>query len=668
MAKIAELIINLKANTAALAKDFEKATGLSHSASKKISQALKLIGVAALAAGAALGAIGIASVKMAMDAVESENLFEVSMGRMAKAARAWSEDLSASLGLNAFEVRKMVGTFDVMTKSLGVAEEQAFEMSKGLTQLAQDMASFFNLRPEEAFLKLQSGITGEVEPLKRLGILVNEAITKQTAYSAGIAKQGAQLTEVQKVQARYLAIMNQTSAAQGDLARTIDSPTNALRVMRAQMEQLSIELGMDLLPAFRGLAIGGQKLITWLKQVREEVDSNSRDVGLLAKAVRAIPVYVTDWSIRLALLNLELKEWRLRLESAAFAAMGLVDALRPFKGDEARAFLQMAADAANEAAKTEELWNAQLSETTLRLRGASKVVDELNTNLSGSGGAADSQDKAKQKTDEHAKAIQSLIEGLIEEAATFGLSKQAIALRTLELHGATAEQKVFTRALFDTIGELETVKNITDLVAQANRDFDSAQRQVWESAAANIDYANAEAKGFHKEIGEVKEVTKEASDAAQQFAVTVGRGFENAILHGEGLRGVLAGIATDLASMIFQMAVIAPLAKALSGVSFFGGLFGGGGTIAGKQQGGMVGAGRPYLVGESGPEVFVPAMAGNIVPHGAAGAGANVFNFNIDARGADAAVEHRVCRALAMMEGRTVARALRTADERRLRA
>ena len=87
-------------------------------------------------------AVGTASIKMAMDAIESENLFEVSMGKMADSARQWSEGLRSQLGLNAFEVRKNVGTFNLMFTAMGVGEKASFDMAKGLTQLSVDMASF----------------------------------------------------------------------------------------------------------------------------------------------------------------------------------------------------------------------------------------------------------------------------------------------------------------------------------------------------------------------------------------------------------------------------------------------------------------------------------------------------------------------------------------------
>ena len=121
-------------------------------------------------------------------------------------------------------------------------------MSEGLTKLSYDMASFYNLNPEEAFNKLKSGISGEAEPLKALGILVNDNTIKTYAYANGIAKQGKELTESQKVQARYGAIMEATKKAQGDLARTMDSPTNKLRIMQEQVNQLGIKFGQLLIP------------------------------------------------------------------------------------------------------------------------------------------------------------------------------------------------------------------------------------------------------------------------------------------------------------------------------------------------------------------------------------------------------------------------------------
>ena len=195
--------------------------------------------------------IGKSSVQMAMDVVESESLFETSMGSMAGAAREWSEQLSESLGLNAYELRQNVGIMYNMTKSMGIAGDTAYDLSTSLVLLAQDMASFYNMDTEEAFVKLRAGITGETEPLKALGILVDENTVSQYAYQNSLAETGEELTQQQKVLARYYAILDQTSTAQGDLARTIESPANQLRIFQAQLEQTRIELGMGLLPVLQ---------------------------------------------------------------------------------------------------------------------------------------------------------------------------------------------------------------------------------------------------------------------------------------------------------------------------------------------------------------------------------------------------------------------------------
>lgn len=222
-----------------------------------LEDSLGNFGSKATAAGAALAplslaitGVGVASLKMAMNAVESENLVSVAFKDMEGAARTWSQGVSAAVGSNEFELRKNAATLFTMTSAMGLTKDAAFQMSTGMVELAADMASFYNISSEDAFAKLRSGIVGEAEPLKQLGILIDEATIKTTAYQAGIAKFGAELTAQQKVAARWLAIQNQTKDAHGDLARTITSPTNQMRILGEQVKQLSTQFGMALLPIF----------------------------------------------------------------------------------------------------------------------------------------------------------------------------------------------------------------------------------------------------------------------------------------------------------------------------------------------------------------------------------------------------------------------------------
>jgi len=214
--------------------------------------------------------IATASTKLAMDAVESENLFEVAMGDMADSARKWSDETSKALGLNAYAVRKNVATYNAMLTSMGLSDDESLKLSETLTQLSYDMASFYNLSPDEAFNKLKSGISGEAEPLKALGILVNENTVKSYAYANGIAKQGEALTEAQKVQARFGVIMESTKNAQGDLARTLDSPTNKLRIMQEQATQLGIQFGQILIPVL-------EKIISVIKPLMDAFQGLSKE-------------------------------------------------------------------------------------------------------------------------------------------------------------------------------------------------------------------------------------------------------------------------------------------------------------------------------------------------------------------------------------------------------
>lgn len=262
-----KLIVSIEADINKLKSGLDAAAGDIGAFGKKLT-----IAGAGLTAGVTLplAMIGKSALDMAMNAVESENLFEVSMGGMAESARAWSEELSASLGLNAYELRKTAGTFDVMLKSMGLGEQSAYDMSTGLSELSYDMASFYNLKPEEAFQKLQAGISGEIEPLKRLGILVNENTIKAYALKTGMIAEGEEMTEQQKIQARYGAIMEQTSLAQGDLARTMDSPTNKLRLMGEQINKLKIAFGNLLIPVLQAAMKAVQPLVEWLTNLDDK--------------------------------------------------------------------------------------------------------------------------------------------------------------------------------------------------------------------------------------------------------------------------------------------------------------------------------------------------------------------------------------------------------------
>ena len=277
-----ELQVLITANTNELRKEINNAnksiSGLQKSANKgtaSVASAFSKLKTGIIALG--IGKVIKDSIQSGMDAIESDSLFETSLGNSADAVRAWSDEVSSVLGLNAVSMRKNTGVIYNMTSSMGVAEDSALKMSKGVSLLSEDMASFYNLDSEEAFNKLRAGLTGETEPLKALGILVDENTIKQVAYSEGIAENGAELTQQQKVLARYVAILKQTGNAQGDLARTIDSPSNQLRQLKQQITQLGLAFSNFLMPIVSAVL---PYLTAFARVVTQALNSLAKFMGL----------------------------------------------------------------------------------------------------------------------------------------------------------------------------------------------------------------------------------------------------------------------------------------------------------------------------------------------------------------------------------------------------
>ena len=179
---------------------------------------------------------------------ENLNLFTVAMGKYADEAYDYAEAVQAALGIDMSEWMRNQGIFMQIATGFGVIEDKAYTMSQGLTQIAYDIASFYNISTEEAMQKVQSGISGELEPLRRLGYALDAATLQQVAYDNGIKQNINTMTQAQKSQLRYVAIMEQSTNAMGDMARTIMSPANALRVVNMQLEQLQRAMGNAILP------------------------------------------------------------------------------------------------------------------------------------------------------------------------------------------------------------------------------------------------------------------------------------------------------------------------------------------------------------------------------------------------------------------------------------
>lgn len=184
---------------------------------------------------------------------EDLNLFTVALGQYAAEAQNYAEKVSDVMGIDPAQWLRNQGVFNTLLTGFGDTAERAQLMSQNLTQLGYDISSFFNISIEDAMQKLQSGISGELEPLRRLGYDLSQARLEQTALNLGIKESVANMTQAEKAELRYYAIMTQVTTAQGDMARTLEAPANQLRILQAQLTQAARAIGSIFIPALNAI-------------------------------------------------------------------------------------------------------------------------------------------------------------------------------------------------------------------------------------------------------------------------------------------------------------------------------------------------------------------------------------------------------------------------------
>lgn len=271
----------------------------------------------AAAIGVGLGAREVlqffrSSVDAASDLAESTNKVRAVFHDSADEILRFGETSATAVGLASQEALEAAGTFGNLFTSLGLGRRDAAGMSVELVKLAADLASFNNIPIDEALERLRSGLVGEVEPLRRLGVSFNAAQVEQKAMELGLQSANGELSEAAKVQARYALILDQTTNAQGDFAKTSDQLANTQRIIRAQFQELKVAVGNELLPEILGLARAGQaELLPTLQRIAVAM---SRGLGatvsgvlplleVLATTLEAIPAPLLAGAIQATALS-----------------------------------------------------------------------------------------------------------------------------------------------------------------------------------------------------------------------------------------------------------------------------------------------------------------------------------------------------------------------------
>lgn len=268
--QLSKVVTQANRVTAANEKQRKSYLSLSHQMNGFMRNMAKLVSLKAIAEY-----LGNAVAKF-NDFYEAANMFGVSMGDMTNEASGFIDKMEQLLGIDPTEAMNNMANVYSMVHSFGMASDKAYTLSQNLTQLGYDLASLKNMNPSETFTKLRSAMAGELEPVLQLGVDISQARLKQELLTLGFNKQVSALSQADKATLRYIAILKQTTDAQGDFARTLSSPANMIRVLKAQLSGLARDIGSLFYPALKSIL---PPLIAAVELIREFVQWVAKLMG-----------------------------------------------------------------------------------------------------------------------------------------------------------------------------------------------------------------------------------------------------------------------------------------------------------------------------------------------------------------------------------------------------
>jgi hypothetical protein len=267
-------------------KGFKDLEGAQAKAKYALGKANKFAaaGLAALAAGA------VSAVKAASDMAEAQSKVNVIFGEGSKEIAAFAKTASDKIGQSKQAVFDAAGTFGTFGKAAGLSGTDLAKFATGFSGLASDLASFNNSTPEEAIAAIGSGLRGEAEPLRRFGILLNDATLKTAAFELGIYDGSGALTDQQKILAAQKVIFEQSTDAQGDFARTSDGLANSQRTLSAKLADTQAAIGQGFLPVVEAALPLLKTFADWAADNPDKIKIMAAAIGVLTTSVVALNV------------------------------------------------------------------------------------------------------------------------------------------------------------------------------------------------------------------------------------------------------------------------------------------------------------------------------------------------------------------------------------------
>lgn len=344
-------------------------------------------GLAAAKIGQVLFSFSTDAIQVASSLQEVQNVVDTTFGDGASQIEAWASKAGTQFGLTELQAKKFTSTLGAMMKSAGLAGPEIIQMSTDLSGLAADMASFYNLDFEEAFQKIRAGISGETEPLKQLGVNMSVANLEAFALSQGITKAFNSMSQGEQTMLRYQYLMQATSDAQGDFAKTADSFENAKRRITTAVDQIKSSVGKVFLDAIGGAtsAVAGFLEKITSKPERTVLDDfNDIEVDTAEKMADLEATYAKAESIiklieEISTQTVKLKDGSTVTFEDLFKDLGNVEK----NGGNVRGYIESLGLNVDDVIQKYNVWKESTRQLTSLIPSLSNVIDEETGSIDG---------------------------------------------------------------------------------------------------------------------------------------------------------------------------------------------------------------------------------------------------------------------------------------------
>ena len=553
------------------------------------SKSMFVLQKAILPAAAAIGtftSVIAPAIRAASDFEENTSKVNVIFGRASKSVKDFAKDAAVSLGQSQNDVLNAAGTFGTFGKAAGLAGEDLALFTTDFVALASDLASFNNTTPEEAVMALGAALRGESEPLRRYGVLLDDATLKAEAMRLGIYKGSKTLTAQQKILAAQSAIYKQTSDAQGDFARTADGLANSQRTLNALLKNFQIQLGQQMLPAMKDFTNGLVDIATAFGKIPTPSNDAMKKIGLFTKIVQSATNGISFLVNGIRLVG-----------SGFFDATKATGAYNQAMGRSNQAQMRMA-DAAG-------IFNKKFNETPPAIKGAKKEVESFAAALKEK--LSDAVDTAKDKL-EDAKA----------EFSDFATSVSNAVLGALDFNKALEDGDYgfagFLENLRKQVKGIEDYSSNLEKALAAGLSQDALQYVLDAGNVAGAEIALELIKGGQAAIDETNALVDSAKAAADKIGLNAATkfyqsGVDSAQKMVDGLVGELDKMTPKLMKKMDEIAAkmkrkvnidVVITERVNKIISTFSG------EIPKMAEGGIVNRPTLALIGEAGPEAVVP--------------------------------------------------------------